>query len=119
MLVDISSDKAYEGLLDAIRVDPQTTPAEILDDLEENYDNADLGLTSSTGSSIDLSELNKSVREISKGVSEKTAKEYHRLMKQCESFLVENQMIDKDSAFFCDTPHPQAAVYLVAWIMDS
>ncbi|KAJ3833043.1 hypothetical protein F5878DRAFT_496253, partial [Lentinula raphanica] len=40
-----------------------------------------------------------------------------RLMKQCEAFLLEHQMIAAGDAFFCDTPHPQAAVYLVAWIM--
>ncbi|KAJ3911753.1 hypothetical protein F5877DRAFT_54937 [Lentinula edodes] len=28
-------------------------------------------------------------------------------------------MITKGTQFFCNKPHPQAAVYLVAWIMDS
>ncbi|KAJ3817374.1 hypothetical protein F5880DRAFT_1629883 [Lentinula raphanica] len=101
MTAHVSLDKGYDGLLNAIRADNQTNPADILDDLEETYDNADLDLSEPNSSSIDLSELNKSVREISKGVSEKTAQEYHRLMKQCESFLVEHQMIDKDSSFFC------------------
>ncbi|KAJ3978255.1 hypothetical protein F5890DRAFT_1390260, partial [Lentinula detonsa] len=42
-----------------------------------------------------------------------------RLMKQCETFLLQRQMIAEGSPFFCTTPHPQAAVYLVAWIMHS
>ncbi|KAJ3803498.1 hypothetical protein F5876DRAFT_54370, partial [Lentinula aff. lateritia] len=42
-----------------------------------------------------------------------------RLMKQCNKFLVDRQMITEGTQFFCNKPHPQAAVYLVAWIMDS
>ncbi|KAJ3805290.1 hypothetical protein F5876DRAFT_10740, partial [Lentinula aff. lateritia] len=41
------------------------------------------------------------------------------LMKQCNIFLVEQQMITEGSQFFCNSPHPQAAVYIVAWIMHS
>ncbi|KAJ3925057.1 MAG: hypothetical protein NXY57DRAFT_1051754 [Lentinula lateritia] len=40
-------------------------------------------------------------------------------MKQCNLFLVEQQMITEGTHFFCDSPHPQAAVYIVAWIMHS
>ncbi|KAJ3970452.1 DNA breaking-rejoining enzyme [Lentinula raphanica] len=40
-------------------------------------------------------------------------------MKQCETFLSEHQMIAEGEPFFCQTPHPQAAVYIVAWIMHS
>ncbi|KAJ3911705.1 hypothetical protein F5877DRAFT_22872, partial [Lentinula edodes] len=42
-----------------------------------------------------------------------------RLMKQCQAFLIERQMINRESQFFCPNPHPQAAVYIVAWIMES
>lgn len=77
MVVDISSDRGYNGLLKAVSTDHQSNPADILDDLEESYDTANLDI-SSNQSSNDLSGLNDAVREISKGVSEKTAQEYLR-----------------------------------------
>ncbi|KAJ3711920.1 hypothetical protein C8R42DRAFT_560700, partial [Lentinula raphanica] len=42
-----------------------------------------------------------------------------RLMRKCERFLIEQGIISKEGQFFCKTPHPQSAVYIVAWIMDS
>lgn len=78
--------------------------------------------------------LSDAVREVSKGVSEKTSQEYSRyvqhsghehylislsLMKQWQAFLVGRRMISEGSQFFCNNPHSQAAIYIVAWIMDS
>lgn len=81
MVVDISSDTGYNGLLEAVTTDNQSNPADILDDLEESYDTANLDL-SSNQSSDHLSGLNDAVRDISKGVSEKTAQEYLRYVLQ-------------------------------------
>ncbi|KAH7868128.1 uncharacterized protein C8R40DRAFT_1075063 [Lentinula edodes] len=77
MVVDISSDRGFNGLLKAVTLDNQSNPADILDDLEESYDTANLDISSSQSSDY-LSGLNDAVRDISKGVSEKTAKEYLR-----------------------------------------
>ncbi|KAJ3809377.1 hypothetical protein F5876DRAFT_43976 [Lentinula aff. lateritia] len=108
MTVDISNNNSYSGLFKVIE-EQHSNPADILDDLEESHDQVE----------VDLSGLSDAVREVSKGVSEKTSQEYLRLMKQCNIFLVEQQMITDGTQFFCDNPHPQAAVYIVAWIMHS
>ncbi|KAJ4482798.1 hypothetical protein C8J55DRAFT_488360 [Lentinula edodes] len=77
MVVDISSDRGFNGLLKAVTPDNQSNPADILDDLEESYDTANLDISSGQSSDY-LSGLNDAVRDISKGVSEKTAQEYLR-----------------------------------------
>ncbi|KAJ3910969.1 hypothetical protein F5877DRAFT_73532, partial [Lentinula edodes] len=109
MTVDITTNSSYSGLLKVITEEQHLNPADILDDLEESHDQVE----------VDLSGLSDAIREVSKGVSEKTSQEYLRLMKQCNTFLVDRQMITEGTQFFCNKPHPQAAVYLVAWIMDS
>lgn len=127
MTIDISTNNSYSGLFKVITEEQHSNPADILDDLEESHDQVE----------VDLSGLSDAVREVSKGVSEKTSQEYlrcvlvkyetclpedqicSRLMKQCNIFLVEQQMITEGSQFFCNSPHPQAAVYIVAWIMHS
>lgn len=40
-------------------------------------------------------------------------------MKQCEAFVRSHKMIVEGSNFFCAHPHPQAAEYLAAWIMNT
>ncbi|KIK49878.1 hypothetical protein GYMLUDRAFT_183445, partial [Collybiopsis luxurians FD-317 M1] len=40
------------------------------------------------------------------------------LMKQCDNFVHEHNMLPKGTTLFCEKPHPQAAEFLVAWIMD-
>ncbi|KAJ3849438.1 hypothetical protein EV368DRAFT_13185, partial [Lentinula lateritia] len=95
------------------------------DDLEEVHDNVGLKLKdiapiqSDDELAIDMSELLDSIKEVSQGVSEKTGQEYGRLMKQCEKFLHKHNMVPEGTNFFCEKPHPQSAVYLAAWIMDS
>ncbi|KAF9067476.1 hypothetical protein BDP27DRAFT_1204947, partial [Rhodocollybia butyracea] len=42
-----------------------------------------------------------------------------RLMKQCETFVHSRKMVADKSDFFCVNPHPQAAEYLAAWIMNT
>ncbi|KAJ3904865.1 hypothetical protein F5879DRAFT_800814, partial [Lentinula edodes] len=41
------------------------------------------------------------------------------LMKQCENFVHSRKMVAAGSPFFCKDPHPHAAEYLAAWIMES
>ncbi|KAJ3741597.1 hypothetical protein DFH05DRAFT_1578856 [Lentinula detonsa] len=77
MTFNISTDKAYTGLLKAITEDQQVNAADILDNLEENQDNIDLDLNHNQ-SSFDLLGLKEAVKEVSKGVSEKTSQEYLR-----------------------------------------
>ncbi|KAJ3726483.1 DNA breaking-rejoining enzyme [Lentinula guzmanii] len=74
MTFNISTDKAYTGLLKAITEDQQVNAADILDNLEENQDNIDLDLNHNQ-SSFDLLGLKEAVKEVSKGVSEKTSQE--------------------------------------------
>jgi hypothetical protein len=84
---------------------------------------------------VDLSGLLRTVSEMSKGVSDGTHAEYMRydllfinctlalltlycrLMTNCEGFLVSKGLVTQGN-FFSAMPHPNAPVYIVAWIMD-
>ncbi|KAJ3851515.1 DNA breaking-rejoining enzyme [Lentinula lateritia] len=68
MTVDITTNSSYSGLLKVITEEQHLSPADILDDLEESHDQVE----------VDLSGLSDAIREVSKGVSEKTSQEYHR-----------------------------------------
>lgn len=68
MSIDISTDEGYSGLLKTITQDKHSDAADILDDLEESHDQLE----------VDMSGLGDAVREVSKGVSEKTSQEYTR-----------------------------------------
>ncbi|GAW06815.1 hypothetical protein LENED_008764 [Lentinula edodes] len=78
----IITTEAYKGVLAAIK--EHSSAVEILDNLEEVQDNVTTELPEDddnddgNDSSMDLSELMKSIKEVSKGVSEKTSKEYVR-----------------------------------------
>jgi hypothetical protein len=77
--INIAVDNAYIGVLQAIGEPAQ--PAEILDNLEEAQDNVDIIHEEdqiNTKATMDVTELLKSIKEVSKGVSEKTAQEYER-----------------------------------------
>ncbi|KAJ3925554.1 MAG: hypothetical protein NXY57DRAFT_1044015 [Lentinula lateritia] len=118
MTVNILEDDAYIGIIQSINDYESMKPADILDDLEECHDNVGLELKD-TGKvqpdddpAVDMSTLLDSIKEVSKGVSEKTGQEYGR-------FLHKRNMIPEGIDFFCKKPHPQSAVYLAAWIMDS
>lgn len=85
----IITTKAYKGVLAAIN--EHSLAVDMLDNLEEVQDNITIELPRSTldadeeddeddttESLMDLSDLMKSIKEVSKGVSEKTSKEYIR-----------------------------------------
>ncbi|KAJ3851060.1 hypothetical protein EV368DRAFT_83926 [Lentinula lateritia] len=75
----IITTEAYKGVLAAIK--EHSSAVEILDNLEEVQDNVTTELPEDddnddrNDSSMDLSELMKSIKEVSKGVSEKTSKD--------------------------------------------
>ncbi|KAJ3924399.1 MAG: hypothetical protein NXY57DRAFT_969978 [Lentinula lateritia] len=74
----IITNEAYKGVLAAIK--EHSSAVEILDNLEEVQDNVTTELpedddNDEDDSSMDLSELMKSIKEVSKGVSEKTSKD--------------------------------------------
>ncbi|KAJ4484558.1 hypothetical protein C8R41DRAFT_921661 [Lentinula lateritia] len=121
----IITTKAYKGVLAAIN--EHSLAVDMLDNLEEVQDNITIELPRSTldadeeddeddttESLMDLSDLMKSIKEVSKGVSEKTSKEYIQLMKQCENFVHSRKMVAAGSPFFCKDPYPHAAEYLAA-----
>jgi hypothetical protein len=41
-----------------------------------------------------------------------------RLNKQCDKFVHDNDFLKKGEDFFTDTPHPESAIFMVAWIMN-
>ena len=76
--INISADEAYAGVFQMINDLESYQPADILDDLEESQDHVGLnvegdGQMGDTRASFDFEELKASVKEVSKGVSEKTA----------------------------------------------
>lgn len=82
LTINISTDDAYTGVLTAINEPAE--PADILDDLEETQDHMGLEADNSKGTEVedgatmDLTDLLQSIKEVSKGVSEKTGNEYLR-----------------------------------------
>ncbi|KAJ3973919.1 hypothetical protein EV361DRAFT_795313 [Lentinula raphanica] len=125
MGLDFLEEDAYVGVLKAINEDASHQARDVLDDLEETQDNVGLDFENSEGQKpntedvemLDMTELMRSIKEVSKGVSEKTAQEYARLMKQCEKFVHERKLIPDNVEFFSAEPYPQSAQCLVAWIM--
>ncbi|KAJ3792431.1 hypothetical protein GGU11DRAFT_760770 [Lentinula aff. detonsa] len=123
---DFLEDTAYIGVLQSIN-DHGTLnqAAELLDDLEEAQDHVDLefdsaenvGTDDNESAALDMPELMASIKEVSKGISEKTAQEYARLIKQCETFVHERKLVLEEFKFFCAKPHSQSAQCLAAWIM--
>ncbi|KAJ6511064.1 DNA breaking-rejoining enzyme [Mycena sanguinolenta] len=61
--------------------------------------------------------LHAVIKEASKGVVDSTDAEYKRLIKQCEKFVHDAGFINANEDFFTNTPHPQSAIFIVAWIM--
>jgi hypothetical protein len=39
-------------------------------------------------------------------------------MQQCNDFVHDQGLIPKDRPFFSNTPHPDSAYFIVAWILD-
>ncbi|KAJ4501672.1 hypothetical protein C8R41DRAFT_912944 [Lentinula lateritia] len=96
MTVNILEDDAYIGIIQSINDYESMKPADILDDLEECHDNVGLELKD-TGKvqpdddpAVDMSTLLDSIKEVSKGVSEKTGQEYGR----CDELNLNNTKKD-------------------------
>jgi hypothetical protein len=85
-----------------------------------------------------FSQLNDTVRNASKGVTEGTDAEYKRSvsmattifaphfiflgdsqMARCTSFLTQKGLIKTGESFFSSTPNPNSPLYIAAWIMDT
>jgi hypothetical protein len=41
-----------------------------------------------------------------------------RLNKQCDKFVHDTGFLKKGEDFFTSDPHPQSAIFIVAWIMS-
>ncbi|KAF8908504.1 hypothetical protein CPB84DRAFT_1843407 [Gymnopilus junonius] len=65
------------------------------------------------------SEWKSSMKEASKGVTDKTHNEYLRLASACAEFLMANNLISDPDEFLSSTPLPDSDQMIVAWIMDS
>ncbi|KAF5390404.1 hypothetical protein D9757_002482 [Collybiopsis confluens] len=123
-ITNISVDDAFAGVHQMINDSNSLQPADIIDDLEEAKDHVGFnaeedGTMGDTRLSFNGDDLKASLKEISKGVSEKTAAEYKRLINQCDNFVHKHNMLPQNSTLFSDKPHPQTAEFLVAWIMNS
>ncbi|KAJ6523150.1 hypothetical protein B0H10DRAFT_2207283 [Mycena sp. CBHHK59/15] len=66
----------------------------------------------------DMSTMRAILTEASKGVAENTDAEYKRLIAGCEKFVHAKHLIKDDESLFNPKPHPDAAWFIVAWIMD-
>ncbi|KAF8906280.1 hypothetical protein CPB84DRAFT_1844528 [Gymnopilus junonius] len=64
-------------------------------------------------------EWKESMKEASKGVTDKTHNEYLRLASACTEFLMANNLISQPDDFLSPTPLLDSDQMIVAWIMDS
>jgi hypothetical protein len=150
------SDPAFAGLFATLHPDneaerPSTT--EVIDDyegeqetllsccadVEPGDEEEDLGMDIDDDGDMENNgflQLNNTVRNASKGVTEGTDAEYKRSvsmatisltdfiisgdsqMAQCISFLTQKGLIKTGESFFSSTPDPNSPVYISAWIMD-
>ncbi|KAN0074520.1 hypothetical protein V8E55_011932 [Tylopilus felleus] len=64
-------------------------------------------------------DLQATLLEASKGVTDSTNAEYRRLMRDCEDFLSKmNWIPSTGTGFFSSNPHAEALMLIVAWIMN-
>ncbi|KAH9026890.1 hypothetical protein EDB84DRAFT_1440026 [Lactarius hengduanensis] len=91
-----------EDMLDDLEGECETIPALEVDDGAPDVTTADLLAT---------------VRDVSRGVSDRTHNEYLRLITQCAEFLTRKN-IAKPGEFFSDRPHQYAPHFIVVWIMN-
>ncbi|KAJ6560090.1 hypothetical protein B0H19DRAFT_1260738 [Mycena capillaripes] len=103
-------------------------------DLEDLPDDGDIDMPSLSAPSDDedsdeesdedmdtdsrMAALHAVIKEASKGVLDSTDAEYKRLIKTCEGFVHDQGFIKEGVKFFTDTPHPESATFIVAWIMN-
>ncbi|KAJ7908584.1 hypothetical protein B0H13DRAFT_1878510 [Mycena leptocephala] len=66
----------------------------------------------------DLTAMCAVITKASKGVVDSTDAEYKRNIKLCEKFVHLKGFIKEEEAFFTNNPHPDAAAFIVAWILD-
>ncbi|KIJ08191.1 hypothetical protein PAXINDRAFT_158207 [Paxillus involutus ATCC 200175] len=67
----------------------------------------------------EFAQLQATLLEASKGVTDGTDMEYKRLMQQCEAFLVSMGLLRNGEVFFCRTPRREVPTFIVAWIMNT
>ena len=156
----LSSDPTFAGLFLVLNLEDeseQPSATEIVDDYKAEQETLDLhGDTDSSAhlegdgdedddarndedmdkASGGFSQLQETVKNASKGVTEGADGEYWRFayflmylcsifnpspasqMAKCTEFLVAKKLIKKGKAFFSVTPHANSPLFIMAWIMD-
>ncbi|KAF8234170.1 hypothetical protein L208DRAFT_1263299 [Tricholoma matsutake] len=117
----------FSGVLNA--VEPmdgweKPTPGEIEDDVDGEHEA--LGLPTDADNDHeqeadiveDFQQLQSTLQDASKGVSEGTHNEYKSQANHCVDFLIKQGLIKKREEFLQEMPHPQSPWFICAWIMN-
>jgi hypothetical protein len=135
----------FAGVLNAIEPKDgweKPTPGEIEDDVDGEQEalglptNADDDHEQEADIAEDFRQLQSTLQDASKGVSENTHNEYtkfvdtflcyyrmtdhcmHSQANRCVDFLIKQGLIMKREEFLQETPHPQSPWFICAWIMN-
>ncbi|KAF7779026.1 hypothetical protein Agabi119p4_3374 [Agaricus bisporus var. burnettii] len=108
---------AYQGLSEFTANTGQSFDEEVADDIDAEQESFAL-VAGPTTHGIDA-EFREMINAASRGVTDKTADEYRRLMASCEEYLRKNNFISPDTVFFSSAPLQDGPHLVVAWIMNS
>ncbi|KAF7357671.1 hypothetical protein MSAN_01363700 [Mycena sanguinolenta] len=111
-------DDDIEGEQQTMEFDDHEVPDLVYDSDDEDSEDEDSDADCDSDGDAKMKDLKAVIKEASKGVVESTDAEYKRLNKQCEKFIHDAGFISEDEDFFTNKPHPQSAIFIVAWIMS-
>ncbi|KAH7903548.1 hypothetical protein BJ138DRAFT_1107580 [Hygrophoropsis aurantiaca] len=119
------SEARFAGVLEAINPhDNEERPVQ--DEVDDDIDAEQATLTETPtlggdagGTSHRFTQIQATLLEASKGVTEGTDLEYKRLMKLCTAFLIAERLIQPGEEFFTASPLSHAPWFITAWIMNS
>ncbi|KAH9161104.1 hypothetical protein EDB89DRAFT_1914099 [Lactarius sanguifluus] len=89
----------------------------MLDDLEGEVETLPALEVVDAAPDVTMTDLLATVKDVSRGVSDRTHSEYLRLIAQCTEFLTRKNIV-RPSEFFSDEPHQYAPQFIVVWIMN-
>ncbi|KIK77859.1 hypothetical protein PAXRUDRAFT_165548 [Paxillus rubicundulus Ve08.2h10] len=120
---DVFHADIYPGLCDAVSPTTAST-LELLDVSDDMTAEQEILPVAATATNVrdlgeEFTQLQATLLDASKGVTEGMDAEYKRLMQQCEFFLIDMGWLQHNELFFCKTPHPEAPAFIVAWIMNA
>ncbi|KAF5330343.1 hypothetical protein D9619_005481 [Psilocybe cf. subviscida] len=121
---DISTAPGFAGLTSLLAIESRNLHLEDIEaDIEgeketlPDFVDTEQPGSSSSSATLSISQIEKTIAGYSKGVSDGTENEYHRLANACVAFLISRNLISTRDDFLSKSPPLNAPLLIVAWIM--